>query len=96
MRFIPVGVVGVALPVACVAAPARDARAPRVHIARAHCACEQARGAVSEPSSGSMVEALATSRSAYALARLLARALHHWRGGRSPSRAVDRRAPRKQ
>ena len=88
MRFIPAGVVGVALPVACVAAPARDARAPLVHIARAHCVCQQARGAISEPSSGSMVEALATSRSAYALARLLARALHHWRGGRSPSRAV--------
>ena len=88
MHFIPAGVVGVALPVACVAAPARDARAPFVHIARAHCACQQARGAVSEPSSGSMVEALATSRSAYALARLLARALHHWRGGRSPRWAV--------
>ena len=34
MRFIPAGVGGVALPVACVAAPARDARAPLVHIAR--------------------------------------------------------------
>ena len=42
MRFIPAGVGGVALPVACVAAPARDARAPLVHIARAHCACQQA------------------------------------------------------
>ena len=38
MRFIPAGAVGVALPVACVAPPARDTRAPLAGIAlRAAC-----------------------------------------------------------
>ena len=63
MRFTPASAVGVALPVACVAPPARDTRAPHARIAlRALCICQQARGAVSEPSSGSMAEALATAR----------------------------------
>ena len=88
MRFTAGAAVDVALPVACVAPHGRDARAPHASISCARCVCQQARGAVLEPLAWSMVEALATSRSAYALARLLARALHHWRGGRSPRWAV--------
>ena len=75
MRFTPGGAVDVALPAACVAPHGRDARAPHARISCARCVCLQARGAVSEPSAWSMVEALATTRSAYALALRLTRAL---------------------
>ena len=75
MRFTPGGAVDVALPAACVAPHGRDARAPHARISCARCVCLQARGAVSETSAWSMVEALASTRSAYALALLLTRAL---------------------
>ena len=75
MCFTPGGAVDVALPAACVAPHGRDARAPHARISCARCVCLQARGAVSETSAWSMVEALATTRPAYALAWWLTRAL---------------------
>ena len=75
MRFTPGGAVDVALPAACVAPHGRDARAPHARISCARCVCLQARGAVFGASAWSMVEALATTRPAYALAWWLTRAL---------------------
>ena len=94
MRFTAGAAVDVTLPVACVAPHGRDARAPHASISCARCVCQQAHGAVSEPLAWSMVEVLATSRSACALAWLLALALPHreqagslwWALGGSPLR----------
>ena len=89
MCLTPGGAVDLALPAACVAPHGRDARAPHARISCARCVCLQARGAVSETSAWSMVEALASTRSAYALALLLTWALPQREQGGSLWWAVD-------
>ena len=67
---------------------ARRARSAFTTFSRARCVCLQVRGVDLAPSSRSIGELLASSRSACALTRLLAGALRRWEGRGLPRSAV--------